>query len=174
MSYYGGRGDYYRGVGDPGIFSFLGGIGKTILSKFVPGGGLAVTALEAAGKIAGHAVAKRPSFQPNVIGRALGYHAGTAIAAAAPSLSPMQPQVGRGSHAKQLAAMAGVPYRKHRHMNVANVKALRRGVRRLAGFYKLSQHVMKELAHVVHKHHAAPRAPKRLPRGRGDFYMGDG
>ena len=68
-------------------------------------------------------------------------------------------------------------------MNVANVKALHRAVRRLLGFRHLVTKVERSLAKLARKHHAPLR---QLTRGRGrtsplllkhgdpegDFYQG--
>ena len=67
---------------------------------------------------------------------------------------------------------------RRRHMNVANVKALHRAVRRLLGFKKLATKVESSLMKLARRHHYRPQvqrvpAPRRLGRGRGDLMLGD-
>lgn len=202
MAYYSGQGDYYRGIGDPGLFDFLkkgvGAIAKggLHLLKQVPkiaGGpiGLIGAAIPAVGGLFHHPSAPSPmgltslplptggppmlqlppvteaapSGLPAIvqgiqqIGRGVltPFGLGGGPGAPVPGKKPKQPRYTKKGK---------LTYRRKPHMHVTNVHALRRSVRRLKGFKKISTRVMRELG--VH-HRAAPRR-----RGRGDFYMGDG
>jgi hypothetical protein len=82
----------------------------------------------------------------------------------------------RGAKGRKVVMTPSFGHR--RHMNVANVKALHRAVRRLLGFKKLSTKVESSLMKLARRHHyRAPqvaRAPaRRLGRGRGDMMLGD-
>lgn len=52
-------------------------------------------------------------------------------------------------------------HRKRHTMNPANVKALRRSIRRLEGFEKLVKHVERAFPRLKRAHHGAPAAPHR-------------
>lgn len=205
MAYYGGRGDYYRGVGDPGIFSFIGHALGTV-AKVGLGAGLGFLTGGPKGAIVGAAGAA---------GRATATGIQRETLAAGGSQSALTPAL-RQQHALALARgpgsmmirpyMGGVPtgvpgekqlfgpyvgrHRKLSHlqkfgvrkrptMNVANVHALRRATRRLAGFAHLAKRVMIELNKLSTRHHYRPAAPARA-RGRrtplllqhGDYYEG--
>jgi len=148
MGYY--MGDFYRGYrGDPGFFSFLGGLAKKAVG-FIPGvGPVASGAIGAITKVASRA--------PAIVKR------GGAMVAAHPVLSAagaagVAAGAGMAMHARGSKAAAGmgthgvtISGRRRRHMNVCNPKALRRAVRRTHGFAKLA---MKTI-HLVHpKKHA--------------------
>src|SRR6267142_4826366 len=152
MPYYMGdyyQGDYYRG--DPGFFSFIGkaikgvtGLAGSVLG--LGGGKSAVTAAAAPGalvKVSGGLRKIGPIVLPAIrkIGKG-GAIAGVAGAAA-------------GALGTR-ALMAGGAQRRHRRMNVTNVRALRRSIRRAQGFAKLAKRVLR---------FTSPRAP----RGRAVF-----
>lgn len=64
-------------------------------------------------------------------------------------LSPAAVATALGLEIGQLAALiAASNRRKRRHVNPANVKALRRSMRRLGSFQKLASRVNKQLSHV--------------------------
>ncbi len=184
MAYYGGQGDYYRGVGDPGLFDFVGhALGGAL--NFIPGGGAVVGAartLAGAARRRGASfgsVALAPVFGTTMMGQSMARAQAEKIAAERGMLHTRG-----GKHLKRLPKHLGGRGFGHRRMNVANVRALKRSIRRLVGFYELSHKVMKELSKLAHKRghrfHTAP-AQHRLPahRGqrllappRGDFYEG--
>jgi len=142
MPYYSGDyNPYSRGgrmVGDPGFFSFLGGLAKKAIG-FIPGvGPAASTAIEAVsggsklakmGKAAG-AIVRRHPVMTAAGAAALG---GAASGAAA---------VGTA----KLLRMHGGKTGHHRRMRVTNPKALRRAIRRTQGFAKLAMRTI----HLVH------------------------
>ena len=159
--YYGQmRGDYYRGdyyQGDPGFFSFLGGLAKKAVS-FIPGIGPAVsTALELIPK--GGARAGRMAKAIEKVGpivTAVGKSKAGKIALGAGALGAAA-LIGRSTRG---AAAGG---RRHRRMNVCNVRALRRSIRRTQGFAKLAMRTI----HLVHpKKHARFGGFKRRTRKR--------
>lgn len=161
MGYY--MGDFYarggrtRYMGDPGFFSFLGGLAKKAVgigASFIPGVGPAISS--AIEKVGAHVP---PSVQSVV-------KKGAAIVSAHPVLSAAGAAsvVGAGAaalHARGSMAGAGQGMARHarggggggrhRRMNVCNPKALRRAIRRTHSFAKLA---MKTI-HLVHpKKHA--------------------
>lgn len=116
MGYY--RGDYYRGdYYQGGIFSSLGRLAKP-LAGIIPGGGIVTTALGAASLFP-----KRKGAQPKMSGA-------------------VRPSPGLGGVISRLLPGGDTGYYKRRRMNVANVKALRRAIRRAHGFAKLSRKVL--------------------------------
>jgi hypothetical protein len=163
MGYY--MGDFYRGYrGDPGFFSFLGGLAKKAVG-FIPGVGPAISG----GIGAITAVAKRGAPVIAKGREVIMAHPVLSAAGAAGVVGAAGVMAGRGSRAG--AGMSGVmpggaiggchrgPCRRInprtgkciRRMNVTNVKALRRSLRRTHGFAKLA---MKTI-HLVHpKKHA--------------------
>jgi len=146
MGYY--MGDYMPGtragrmVGDPGFFSFLGGLAKKV-AGFIPGvGPIASTALSAipsgssklakAGAIvkgAGRMVARHPVLTGAGAAALGGVAAGAAGAMTTRALRGGARGMGR-----------------HRRMRVTNPKALRRAIRRTQGFAKLAMRTI----HLVH------------------------
>lgn len=146
MSYYMGdfyRGDFYRG--DPGFFSFLGkaikGIAGSVLGFGVPAAPK-VLALPGAGAIA------RVGGITKRVGRVVMKHPVLSAAGAAGTIGAL----GAGISAAERAR--GVPGRRRRRMHVTNVKALRRSLRRVQGFAKLSRRVL---------HFTSPRAARGRP-----------
>lgn len=110
-------GDYAYMRGDPGLFSFigktLGSLGKTVLGAS-PIGGVVGAGARAAGRIL-----KRPTT------RAFGTGVGLGIA-------------GAGA-VREFREKDGKELKKRRRMNVTNVKALRRAIRRGRGFVKIAR-----------------------------------
>jgi len=143
MGYY--MGDFYRGYrGDPGFFSFLGGLAKKAVG-FIPGvGPVASGAIGAITKVASRAPAIVKRGGAMIAAHPVLSAAGAAGVAAGAGLA----MHARGSSAAagRAAAMGVMPGRRRRHMNVCNPKALRRAVRRTHGFAKLA---MKTI-HLVH------------------------
>ena len=150
MGYY--MGDFYRGYrGDPGFFSFLGGLAKKAVG-FIPGVGPAISAgLDVITRRA-PGIARVGAATSQIVKR------GGAVVAAHPVLSAagaagVAAGAGMAMHARGSRAAAGMGaahpmlgHRRHRRMNVCNPKALRRAVRRTHGFAKLA---MKTI-HLVH------------------------
>jgi len=154
MGYYRGafpRGDFYRGArGDPGFFSFLGGLAKKALG-FIPGiGPIASAAAEAiipsGVKKVGSAIVKKGvevvAAHPVLSAAGAAGIAGTAAGALAgkhmgsPGAAGMA-HVGRG---------IGGGFRRRRRMHPTNVKALRRALRRAYAFERLAMKVI----HLTH------------------------
>lgn len=163
MSYY--RGDYRPGYyrGDPGFFSFLGGLAKSAVG-LIPGvGPLASKALgmihatpkpmasaaaagmsivRHTGATVGAAIMKHPVLSAAGAAAATGAAAGAAMMhpAAAAALAPAG--LMKGFHiSKKTGAVV-----RNRRMNVCNARALRRALRRAHGFTKLAMHTI----HLVH------------------------
>ncbi len=143
MGYY--MGDYFPNhqrsrmmKGDPGFFSFLGGIAKSALG-FVPGVGPILS--KAAGAIipaAGALGRVRPAI--SAVGRGILKHPGLSAAGAAGVIGA----AGVGLHALRghpAAMMGGM--RKRRRMRVTNPKALRRALRRADGFARFAMHCIR-------------------------------
>lgn len=165
MSYY--QGDFYQGdfyQGDPGFFSFLGKAVKGIAgvaSSFIPGvGGVvskAISKIPTGGKQlamrAGSAMMKHPVLTAAggaglIGGSALATRMGTRMGAA--GVGPATAM--RGFHvSRKTGALV-----KNRRMRVTNPKALRRAIRRCAGFSHLAKRVLR---------FTSPRPP----RGRAVF-----
>jgi len=149
--YYATRGRMYRG--DPGFFSFLGGIAKKALG-FIPGVGpvvsqLADAIIPSAGKTATSAIVKaaeRPGTMMRVGKDALGLikkHPVISAAGAAGALTAGA----MGAH----HLLAGGGQRKRRRMNPCNARALRRAIRRAHAFEHLAKKVIG---------FSSPRKPK--------------
>ena len=152
MSYYNRpMGDYRTGgygypQGDPGLFSILGKIGKTIwkAAKPIVGSALFGPAVGTAIALSGGGSAPAAPPVPGAAafpGGGLPVAAGAAIGAA---IGGYQGAVGAGG-----VCPAGYHPRKdkrlpflcvrNRRMNIANPRALRRGMRRVKGFEKLAR-----------------------------------
>jgi hypothetical protein len=203
MAFYGGQGDFYRGVGDPGLFSFLGKAASTAFHFLAPAPIKA--AVSAATGIIGHARGKAIAARESAAQR--GITTGLVRKQWGPGVGIMAPGGGGGGLARKPGLAARLRAQAHpratgrpgevqlfgpriggrrRHMNVANVKALHRAVRRLLGFRHLVTKVERSLAKLARKHHAPFQRQLTRGRGRGsplllkhgdptgDFYMGDG
>ncbi len=169
MSYY-GRGDYYRGSnygdyyrGDPGLLSGLGKLIKGAAGATLgalPGGQI----LTAGGKLLagavggarGKAITRIPVTLPTP-GEFIGSF-GAGLRAKHPSLPvpdqplpmlglPSQPYGGTTYGGLPMRGpLAGMAYgfgRSRRRMNVTNIRALRRALRRAEGFSKLARRFVK-------------------------------
>jgi hypothetical protein len=146
VSYY--RGDYYRG--DPGFFSFLGGLAKTAVG-FIPGvGPIASKAID----VASSALTKRATAAP--IATLGEIKSGIRpVLSKAGAVIRKHPVLSAAGAAGTIGAAAGVAHHlmrgKHgggggRRMNVCNPRALRRAIRRTHAFARLA---MKTI-HLVH------------------------
>lgn len=140
MTYY--TGDYYYGGGrgplrgDPGFFSFLGGLAKKA-AGFIPGVGPVVS-----GALSAIPTKSKMGAIKAVGGKAIQIvkkHPGMTAAAGAGVLA-----AGAGTAALMHHGMAGG--RRHKRMRVTNPKALRRAIRRTQGFAKLAMRTI----HLVH------------------------
>jgi hypothetical protein len=142
---------YYRG--DPGIFSFLGGLAKRAVG-FIPGvGPIASAAMEAiptggsrmarTGRVLGGVVRKHPVLTAaGAAGVLLGGGAGMErMAMGGGAACP------KGFHpCKSRHGCRKGPCVRNRHMRVTNPRALRRSLRRAHGFAKLAMRTI----HLVH------------------------
>jgi hypothetical protein len=138
-------GDFY--AGDPGFGSFFGGLAKRAVG-FIPGVGPAIrTGIEAIGSIGRRAAKSR-------VGGAIIKHpvlsaagaAGTVGAIAGGMGGRMGGATGSSQRMRTMRGVGGGFGRRHRRMRVTNPKALRRAIRRTAGFAKLA---MKTI-HLIH------------------------
>src|SRR6267142_3876155 len=146
MGYY--MGDFYTRArqtrGDPGFFSFLGNVAKTV-GGFIPGVGGIVSSI-------GEKLIQKgaPKLLPEVagglrkVGSAIIKHPGiTAAGTAAVGVG-----VGAALARRGVGAAGG---RKRRRMNPCNGRALRRAIRRAHAFERLAKHVIG---------FSSPRKPK--------------
>jgi hypothetical protein len=165
MAYYGDyyRGDYYRGDyyrGDPIFGALLAGVAKVgfgLVKKgvtaLVSGGAKKAIVNTAIGVGTGIAVEKASQYMqggappPMVISPPI-----AGQVAAPPGMKVAKtPGIG-GKISRALPfGQTGYEYVKRRRMNVTNVKALRRSIRRAKGFAKLAKRVLTFVQ---------PRAPK--------------
>src|SRR5712691_11135508 len=139
MGYY--QGDFYAGArGDPGFLSFLGGIAKKAIG-LIPGvGPLASTAISAVGRPGMGAMIRAGA--PKILRRAGGAimrHPVLSAAGAAGVIGAAGVEAGRVSRGRMLTT----GMRRHRRMNVTNVRALRRAIRRSQGFAHLAKRVLR-------------------------------
>lgn len=161
MGYY--MGDFYarggrtRYMGDPGFFSFLGGLAKKAVGMIPVVGPAASTVLQAlpSGRFggavkAGTAIVKRGAEIAGAHPVLTAAGGASAIGAAAAAIHHRGSMAGAGQGAGMARHMGGGG-RRHRRMNVCNPKALRRAIRRTHSFARLA---MKTI-HLVHpKKHA--------------------
>jgi hypothetical protein len=132
---------YY--TGDPGFFSIVKSLGGAALG-LVPGGGIVKTGMRTAGGLlaAGKgAIMKRPLS-------AAGAAAGVAVLAAGGMgrAGVFGRAAGKRPSARHLRALAMGLKRAKPRMNVTNVHALRRSLRRAHGFAKLAMRTI----HLIH------------------------
>lgn len=145
MSYYMGdyyAGDYRGGRGDPGFWSILKKVGGAAVGM-IPGLG---PASKVVGTVGG-AITKLPGGARaiEVLSRAKSgilKHPVLSGAAAAGAIGAMGAARGRGRPAA-LPGGAGGGFGRRRRMNVCNPRALRRAIRRAAGFSKLAKRVLR-------------------------------
>lgn len=151
MSYYSGQGDYYSGQGDPGIFSF---IGKAVGSVAKFAGGLLPGPLGGIAKgIGGILAPSAPQVQPFAQQLPFGGPRiplsiqgiptpgiGGAVQRALPGGASGYQGCYPGYHLDKATKSKCV---RNRSMNPANPKALRRAIRRQAGFVNLAKRTLK-------------------------------
>ncbi len=165
MGYY--RGDFYRGDyvagGLGGFFSKVLGWGVKEVTNVIPGGAIVKSAAgAAAGKIVrrvGGAVMKHPVLTAAVGAGVIGAVTGVAGGRATAPGAPLQMPPGRGMHISRKTGQLV----RNRHMRVTNPKALRRSLRRVAGFSRFALRCLR-ITHphrrgkVVYKFHKKRRA----------------
>jgi hypothetical protein len=137
---------YYSG--DPGFFSVIKGIASHVAS-FIPGvGGVASKAISAiptgargAMQKTGQMIVKHPAISAAGAAGALAVGAG-----AAGRMGAFGRPAGKHPSARHMHALAMGLRRARPRMNVTNVHALRRALRRTHGFAKLAMRVI----HITH------------------------
>ena len=164
MSYYTGQGDYYSGKGDPGLFSFIGKALKTV-GGLVPGvGGIMKTV---GGFLDRPSAPAAPAFQP---------YGGGMVNLMAPQGVPTPGLMGMAQRAVpggasgyqgctpgyHLDKTTKTKCVRNRSMNVANPKALRRAIRREAGFVTLAKQALKGSGYTFKR----TSSPKKRSRRR--------
>lgn len=162
MGYLGSsRGDYLGAArGDPGLFGFLGGLGKGIartVGGFVPGP--AGMILRTVGRKAPVLKQQQPRFAPApppITMRGINVGGPRGITVGTRRFGPTAPMPAPVS-----VDQFGQLVRKRRRMNVANPKALRRSIRRQAGFVKLARRALQGSGYKIVSRGASSR-PKRV------------
>lgn len=149
--YYRGAGDYAtggygRGMGDPGLFGFLGKIVKKaapVLGRFFGPVGTIVGAAIGASEATKALMPAPPmalgplAAPPSMPG--IGMIAGQTIGAAAGAYAATRPMAGMCPSGYHPAKDGSGRCVRNRRMNVANPRALRRSIRRVKGFDKLAR-----------------------------------
>lgn len=157
MGYY--MGDFYarggraRFMGDPGFFSFLGGLAKKAVG-FIPGVGPAIsTAIDVASSIGKRPVIQKATQIVKAGAKVASEHpvlsaagAASAVGAAAAMVHHRGSMAGAAQTSGMAKHMRGGGGGRHRRMNACNPRALRRAIRRTHSFAKLA---MKTI-HLVH------------------------
>src|SRR5712691_3252660 len=152
-----GRGGYYRG--DPGFFSFLGGLAKGAVG-LIPGvgptlaGGLeALTAKKASSAIVKAAEPKMGTLATRGMTKLTGIVKGHPVLSAAGAAGAAGLAAGAGLPSALRAGkhLLGLGGRKRRRMNPCNGRALRRAIRRAHAFERIAKHVIG---------FSSPRKPK--------------
>ena len=146
MSYYTGQGDYYSGKGDPGIFGTIFGGIKGAVGGLLSGGPLGALKGAISGVIGPSAPAgiMLPGGGPRVPMVAPSIPQRIRIAGQALIPGGVEPGMGAactpGYHLDKRTRSKCV---RNRSMNVANPKALRRAIRREAGFVTLAKQTLR-------------------------------
>lgn len=172
MSYYTGQGDYYSGKGDPGLFGSIFGAIKGAATGLFSGGPLGAITGGVRGAITGGRTAAAPARAtvpmrlppissvarggaqlptPGILGMAQ-----RAIPGGATGYEGCAP----GYHIHKTEGDRCV---KNRRMNVANPKALRRSIRRQAGFVALAKETLRGSGYTF-KRTGAPTKRRRRRR----------
>jgi hypothetical protein len=140
MPYYQGdyyRGDYYQG----GIFDVFKRVAGTVVGS-LPVVGTAYRAVSTARNIISPSRPRTPSRTAGIpritggVGPPIG------------SRGPYTPAMEQADRALMEAQITG-KYKKSRRMNVTNPKALRRAIRRQAGFVKLAKKALKGTGYTI-------------------------
>lgn len=132
--YYRGAGDFYRGMGDPGILGVVGGLARRGVGLAARGLGL-TTPVGIVGTVAAAAA-------PGIVKRATGGKIKIHPTKILPGGEPFIERV------------------KRRTMNPANPKALRRAIRRLDGFTGLANRTLKGTGYAI-KRTGRPKTRKK-------------
>lgn len=152
MGYY--MGDFYarggrsRYMGDPGFFSFLGGLAKSAVG-LIPGVGPVaskiLSVIPSGARQAASNIVKRgvETATAHPVLTAAGAASAVGAAAAAIHHRGSMAAAGMGAGGGKMVRAGG---RRHRRMNACNPKALRRAIRRTHSFARLA---MKTI-HLVH------------------------
>ena len=147
MGYY--MGDFYSRArqtrGDPGFFSFLGNVAKTV-GGFIPGvGGIVSKAGELLSRVGAPKLLPEIAGMGSKVGKAIIKHPGITAAGTA--------AVGAGVGAALMhMGRKGVMIKgRRRRMNPCNGRALRRAIRRAHAFERIAKHVIG---------FSSPRKPK--------------
>jgi len=142
------RGDFYQG--DPGFWSFLGGIAKKAVG-FIPGVGPLLSSAIPSGSAGGiSGIVRQAPAQMRRVGTMV---AGGVARHPVLSAAGAAGAIGAAMGAHHLLARGGM--RRRRRMNVCNQRALRRSLRRVGGFARVARKVL----HFTH-----PRAARGAPR----------
>jgi len=169
MPYMGHRyGDYLGGyAGDPGFFSKLLSIGGKIVGSFLGMGAPAMPSY-----IAPPPPVRQAGYFG--IGGPRGLVAGTGLAPGARFVGTPPPRtkpfVTPGMGGPRLDPRTGLPM-KRRRINPANPKALRRAIRRQAGFVKLARRALKGSGYQIVSRGSRRPAIKIQEAGRGDVVV---
>ncbi len=150
MGYY--VGDFYRG--DPGFFSFIGRLAKGALGSILPGGGTSIMrqapqVITAGGRVGGMVRAGAGAIRRGVV-----KHPVLSAAGAAGVIGATGGALARGASATN----GGV--RRRRRMNVVNIRALRRALRRVGGF----AHAARKVMHYTQKCHHGKTLRFKFPK----------
>ncbi len=129
-----GRGDYGAYQGDPGIFGFLKKVGGGLAGKFLKGTPMGMALGTVAGLVGGRKVRQGRPAPPSF-----------------PGLQQFKPKPGIKAKFERLipGGATGMVAVKRRRMNVANPKALRKAIRRQAGFVKLARKALKGSGYTI-------------------------
>lgn len=146
------RGDYRRMRGDPGFLSAIGGVARRIAGTAarlgVPGAGGVHAALSAV------APGRQPGTFVGVrgpMGIQVGYER---------TLAPQQQTVTVNTPSGPKTVKLG---KRRRRMNVTNDKALRRAIRRQAGFVKLARRALQGTGYtIVSRSSRVRRGPRTI------------
>lgn len=153
--------------GDPGFFSSLGKIFKKVLPiavGFATGGPLGAV-VAGAGSLVGGRGAAPPIGAPGARARAAPGMRLTRVPAAQLQTFPGgAPSAALGIPSARQIAQRLVPggatgFARRRRMNVANPKALRRAIRRQAGFVKLARKALKGSGYTIVTRGSGRRRP---------------
>lgn len=155
MAYYSGQGDYYRGMGDPGLPALIGaglGAARTVLGRVFrkPGaaagaavvGTIAPMIPQLRGRV--HPSGALPGGRPLFTRRSIIYRDGEA-----PRGYHLNKQDGKYGPARSY-------YVRNRRTNPLNARALRRGISRLNGAERLLRRILQV---------KGKRAAKIVPKG---------
>jgi len=149
------QGDYYQGdfyQGDPGFFSAIGGFFKKAAGAIlpsIPGVGTVYSGVRGLLGGGGGGMVRQTVLQPRTLAGVLKAPSRLTRLGAATGIlgAGVLGYAGRGRFKGIKYARPGTPLvgegRRRRRMNVTNVHALRRSIRRAQGFSKLAKRVLR-------------------------------